>query len=138
MNRIIGSYAVIIIVIAIIGIGGVYSHRYLESSASKMVVELEEVKKAVEQDKWKESKDAYAKFNKNWSKAHKKWAMFTDHFELDNIEMRLIRGRSFIEAEDVTNAVTEINEAIMLLEHIPERERSASEWLVSSHSPSAS
>jgi hypothetical protein len=35
----------------------------------------------------------------------------------------LIRGRSFIEAEDVTNAVTEINEAIMLLEHIPERER---------------
>ena len=119
MNRIIGSYAIIIIVIAIIGIGGVYSHRYLESSASKMVVELEEVKKAVEQDKWKESKDAYAKFNKNWSKAHKNWAMFTDHFELDNIEMRLIRGRSFIEAEDVTNAVTEINEAIMLLEHIP-------------------
>ncbi|MDD2360219.1 MAG: DUF4363 family protein [Syntrophaceticus schinkii] len=123
MNRIIGSYAIILIVVVIIGIGGVYSQRYLEHSASELVVGLKEVKKAVDQEKWKESKDAYAKFNKNWSKAHKNWAMFTDHFELDNIEMRLIRGRSFIEAEDVTNAIAEFDEAIMLLEHIPDRER---------------
>ncbi|CEO88049.1 DUF4363 family protein [Syntrophaceticus schinkii] len=123
MKRIIGSYVIIFIVVAIIGFGGVYSHRYLDRSASKMVVELEEVKKAVEQEKWKESRDAYAKFNENWDDAHKKWAMFTDHFELDNIEMRLIRGQSFIDAEDAINAVAEINEAIMLLEHIPERER---------------
>ncbi|HHV35420.1 MAG TPA: DUF4363 family protein [Syntrophomonadaceae bacterium] len=123
MNRIIGSYVIIIIVVGLIGFGGVYSQRYLDRSASQLVVELEEVKKAVEQERWKESRDAYAKFNKNWSKAHENWAMFTDHFELDNIEMRLTRGRSFIEAEDATNAIAEFNEAIMLLDHIPERER---------------
>ncbi|MGB4504426.1 MAG: DUF4363 family protein [Syntrophaceticus sp.] len=123
MKRIIGSYVIIIIVIGVIGIGGIYSQKYLDRSASQLVGDLEEVKKVVEQEKWKESRDAYAQVNENWGDAHKKWAMFTDHYELDNIEMRLIRGQSFIEAEDATNAVVEINEAIMLLEHIPERER---------------
>lgn len=123
MKRIIGSYVIIIIVIGVIGIGGIYSQKYLDRSASQLVGDLEEVKKVVEQEKWKESRDAYAKVNENWDDAHKKWALFTDHYELDNIEMRLIRGQSFIEAEDATNAVVEINEAIMLLEHIPERER---------------
>lgn len=123
MNRIIGSYAIILIVVAIIGMGGVYSQRYLERSASQLAVELKEVKKAVEQEEWKDGREAYAEFSKNWGDAHKNWAMFTDHFELDNIEMRLTRGRSFIEVENVTNAIAEFDEAIMLLEHIPERER---------------
>lgn len=123
MKRFIGAYAIILIVVGIIGVGGVYSQRYLERTASKLVVELKEIKKAVEQEEWKDCKKAYAGFNENWNDVRKNWAMFTDHFEIDNIEMRLARGRSFIEAEDVTNASAEFDEAIMLLEHIPERER---------------
>ncbi len=123
MSRTTGPYIIVIIVIAIIGFGGVYSHRYLDKSASGMAIELKEIKKSVKEENWGKSRELYAEFNDNWVEAHKKWALFTDHMELDNIEMKVVRGKSFIDEEDRTNAIIEIDEAIMLLEHIPERDR---------------
>ncbi len=123
MKRFIGSYVVVFIVIGLIAAGGLLSQQYLNRTSAQLVVELKEVKKLVEQDDWKGSKEAYDRFDRRWTGVRKNWAMFTDHFEIDNIEMRLARSREFIEAEDAVNASAEFGEAIMLLEHIPERGR---------------
>ncbi|HBG22189.1 MAG: DUF4363 family protein [Syntrophaceticus sp.] len=123
MNRVIGSYVIIIIVIGLIGIGGYSIQWYLDRTASQLVVQLEGVQKSVEQEDWEGSKVAYAGFEENWNTVRKNWAMVIDHMEIDNIEDRLNRGQSYIEAEDAVNAVVEFGAAIMFLEHIPERER---------------
>lgn len=123
MKGFIGSYAVVLIVIILILTGGLLSQQYLDRTSAQLVEELNEVKKLVEQDDWKGSKAAYERFDGHWNTVCKNWAMFTDHFEIDNIEMRLARSREFIEAEDKVNASVEFSEAIMLLEHIPERGR---------------
>jgi len=123
MKRLLFSYAIIVTVVALIGLGGAYFQSYLEQTAAELTLELTRVKDRVEEGDWEESKEAFLSFNKKWKRVRNNWAMFTDHFEIDNIEMKLVRSREFIEAKDAVNAAVELSEAIMLLEHIPERER---------------
>jgi len=123
MKRLLFGYVIIIIVVALIGLGGAYFQSYLEKSAAELSLELEKVKDKVAEGNWEESKEAFISFNKKWERVRKNWAMFTNHFEIDNIEMKLVRSQEFIEAKDRVNAAVELSEAIMLLEHIPERER---------------
>ena len=54
---------------------------------------------------------------------HGNWAMFTDHLELDNLELNLVRLQGFIESRDGVNAKVEAGEAMGLLRNIPDRER---------------
>jgi len=123
MKRLLFGYVIIIIVVALIGLGGAYFQSYLEKTAAELSLELEKVKDKVAEGNWEESKEAFISFNKKWERVRKNWAMFTNHFEIDNIEMKLVRSQEFIEAKDRVNAAVELSEAIMLLEHIPERER---------------
>jgi hypothetical protein len=123
MNRLIGSHVIVIIVVALIGIGGYYMQWYLDRTASELVVQLEGVMETVKQEDWEGSNAAFAGFEENWDATRKNWALVIDHMEIDNIEDRLTRGQFFIEAEDAVNAGVEFGAAIMFLEHIPERER---------------
>jgi len=123
MKRLLFGYVIIIVVVALIGLGGAYFQSYLEKTAAELSLELEKVKDKVAEGNWEESKEAFISFNKKWERVRKNWAMFTNHFEIDNIEMKLVRSQEFIEAKDRVNAAVELSEAIMLLEHIPERER---------------
>lgn len=122
MNRMIGSYLVVLIVVVLIVVGGIYSERYLHQSSTALVTELQEVKSLVEQENWDAARESFEKFMNHWDRVRRIWAMFTDHFELDNIDMRLARGKEFIRAQDTVNVSVEFGEAIKLLEHIPERE----------------
>jgi len=123
MKRLLFGYVIIIVVVALIGLGGAYFQSYLEKSAAELSLELEKVKDKVAEGNWEESKEAFISFNKKWERVRKNWAMFTNHFEIDNIEMKLVRSLEFIEAKARVNAAVELSEAIMLLEHIPEREQ---------------
>lgn len=123
MKRVFGAYMIILIVVGLIGVGGVISQRYLQRSANTLVTELKEAKALAEQNNWDDARESFDRFMKHWGLVRRNWAMFTDHFELDNIDMRLARGREFIRARDALNVSAEFGEAIKLLEHIPERER---------------
>lgn len=52
MNRLIGSHVIVIIVVALIGIGGYYMQWYLDRTASELVVQLEGVMETVKQEDW--------------------------------------------------------------------------------------
>lgn len=123
MKRLLFGYVIIFFVVALIGLGGAYFQRYLEQTANELTLELTKVKKIVKQEDWEGSIEEFNTFNEKWNKVRNNWAMFTDHFEIDNIDMKLVRSQEFIKAKDAVNAVVELSEAIMLLEHIPERER---------------
>jgi len=123
MKLLLFGYVIIIVVVALIGLGGAYFQSYLEKAAAELSLELEKGKDKVAEGNWEESREAFIAFNKKWERVRKNWAMFTNHFEIDNIEMKLVRSQEFIEAKDAVNAAVELSEAIMLLEHIPERER---------------
>lgn len=118
-----GGWLLVLVIVAMITTGGILAQRYLDRSAGELTSRLEQVQQAVEQRDWQKSESSYSDFKKYWKRVSNNWALFTDHLELDNLEMRLIRLREFIATKDEVNARVEAGEALDLIEHIPERER---------------
>ncbi|MGD0152347.1 MAG: DUF4363 family protein [Thermacetogeniaceae bacterium] len=117
------GWLLVLVIVAIITTGGILTQRYLDRSSEELASRLQQVQQAVEQRDWQRSESKYNDFEKRWNSVNNNWALFTDHLELDNLEMRLIRLQEFIETRDEVNARAEAGEALNLIKHIPERER---------------
>lgn len=118
-----GGWLIVLGVVVIIAASGVTAQRYLDRTSRELVTQLENVGRAVKEENWEESQRAFITFEKSWDKVRLKWALFTDHMELDNLEMKLARLREHLHTRDKANARADFGEALMLLKHIPERER---------------
>lgn len=117
------GWLLILVIMAVITTGGILSQRYLDRSADELISQLERVQQAVEQKDWMTSEAGFALLDQHWSRVHNNWALFTDHLELDNLELSLIRLQKLIETRDEVNARVEAGEAMDMIRHIPERER---------------
>lgn len=118
-----GGYLVVFVIIIIIGIGGALVQRYLDRTAAELSAGLQDVGKALAREDWRRSEQAFSSFEQRWRVARRNWGLVIDHMEIDNVDMRLARLKVFIHAREVDEALAEYSEAMMLLEHIPERER---------------
>jgi hypothetical protein len=117
------GWLLILAIVVMIITGGILSQRYLDRSADELASQLERVQQAVEQKDWMTSEGGFALLEERWNRVHSNWELFTDHLELDNLELSLIRLQKFIETRDEVNARVEAGEAMDLIRHIPERER---------------
>ena len=117
------GWLLVLAIVAIITVGGILTQWYLDRSADELASQLERVESAVEHGDWRESEGGFAVLEKDWNRAHDNWALFTDHMELDNLEMCLVRLQEFIATRDEVNARAAAGEAMDLIRHIPERYR---------------
>lgn len=118
-----GSWFIVIGVVVIITISGVAAQRYLDRTSAELAGHLEKVGRALAEEDWEKGQSAFIAFEKRWDKIRLKWALFTDHLELDNLEMKLARLREHLQTRDKNNGRADYGEALMLLKHIPERMR---------------
>ena len=58
--------------------------------SGELITQLEKVGRAVEQENWRKANRHEVRC---WDYVSQKWALFTDHMELDNLEMKLARLR---------------------------------------------
>ena len=117
------GWLLVLAIAAIIATGGILTQRYLDRSSDQLATRLGRVRQAVEQRDWQGSESSFRDLEKCWHSVDKNWALFTDHLELDNLEMSLTRLQGFIEAQDEVNAMVEAGEVLSLIRHVPERER---------------
>jgi hypothetical protein len=117
------GWLLVLAIAAIVTTGGILSQRYLDRSAYDLASQLERVQQAVDHRDWRESADSFEALEKRWTRVHSNWALITDHMELDNLELSLVRLREFIESRDEVNARVEAGGAMDMIRHIPERER---------------
>ena len=118
-----GGWLLVLGVVIIITASGVTAQRYLDRTSGELAAQLEKVGRAMEEENWEEGQRAFIAFEKRWDEVRLKWALFTDHMELDNLEMKLARLREHLHIRDKANGRADFGEALMLLKHIPERER---------------
>lgn len=118
-----GSWLIVISVVIIITVSGVASQRYLDRTSEELAGHLEKVGRALSEEDWEKGQNAFIAFEKRWDKIRLKWALFTDHLELDNLEMKLARLREHLHTRDKNSGRADYGEALMLLKHIPERMR---------------
>ena len=107
----------------IIIILAIFIQKYLEKSSEMLIIEIDKLMEAVEDDKINESVQRREKVQEKWDNTKQKWAALIDHEEIDNIEETMHRIEMLIgDPEEKVELLSELNRLGFYLEHIPERE----------------
>lgn len=116
----------IIIVITII-VGNTITQKYTVESVQELSDNLENLKKDIsnlEQQEHLKIQEASNKINQiesNWEERHDKLAYFIEHDELEKVETNLTALKSFIETNEYPEAISELDKAMFLLDHIEDK-----------------
>lgn len=83
---------------------------------------IEAVSLDVKYERWSAAKSGMEDIQKRWKKTESIWALLTDHIEIDNIEMSMIKSSEYITARSPALSLAELSNLKYMLEHIYEKE----------------
>ncbi len=119
---------VIIIVIAIIIIDTV-THNYTTYSFEKINNELEQIKEISkkiddqEKNSQQELQEKIKTMEEDWKIINRKTAFYIEHEELEKVNASMIKFKSYIQLEEYTEAIPELENCKYILDHIREKEK---------------
>lgn len=111
-----------IIIVILIVIGNVVTQNYTIDSVRELTNKLTEVKSELSQNESDISKDNIKEKIKevedSWNCKHDKLAYFIEHDELEKVDTNITALKSFIETNEYTEAVSELDKSVFVLKHI--------------------
>ena len=116
----------IIIIIAII-VGNIITQNYTIESVKEISSNLENLKEDIsnienqKNSNIEELSDKINQIESKWEERHNKLAYFLEHDELEKVETNLTALKSFIETNEYSEAISELDKAVFLLEHIEDK-----------------
>lgn len=119
---------VIIIVIAIIIIDTI-TQNYTRDSFEKINNELEKIKEIInkiddqEKNSQQELQEKIKTMEEDWKIINRKTAFYIEHEELEKANASMIKFKSYIQLEEYTEAIPELENCKYILDHIREKEK---------------
>ena len=119
---------VIIIVIAIIIIDTI-TQNYTMDSFEKINNELEKIKEIInkiddqEKNSQQELQEKIKTMEEDWKIINRKTAFYIEHEELEKVNASMIKFKSYIQLEEYTEAIPELENCKYILDHIREKEK---------------
>ena len=116
---------VCIFIIVLIIVGNVVTQNYTVESVESLADQLSDLKSDIfkeEENIERDSiKDKIKQIENNWESRHDKLAYYIEHDELEKVETNLTSLRSFIEANENSEAVSELDKSVFVLKHIEDK-----------------
>ncbi len=116
---------VCIFIIVLIIVGNVVTQNYTVKSVESLADQLSDLKSDIfkeEENIERDSiKDKIRQIEDNWESRHDKLAYYIEHDELEKVETNLTSLRSFIEANENSEAVSELDKSVFVLKHIEDK-----------------
>ena len=116
---------VCIFIIVLITVGNVVTQNYTVESVESISNQLSDLKSDIfeEEDNIERDsvKDKIKQIETNWESRHDKLAYYIEHDELEKVETNLTSLRSFIEANEDSEAVSELDKSVFVLKHIEDK-----------------
>ena len=116
---------VCIFIIVLIIVGNVVTQNYTVESVESVADQLSDLKSDIfkeEENIERDSiKDKIKQIEDNWESRHDKLAYYIEHDELEKVETNLTSLRSFIESNENSEAVSELDKSVFVLKHIEDK-----------------
>ena len=110
----------IIIVVTIISLD-IFTQKYTKNTTS----EITQVFADLKSDMLKEDKDKIDEkvkiLEEKWGKKHDKLAYYIEHDELEKVDTAIVTLKSYIETEDFSSGIAQLDEGKFILEHIQKK-----------------
>lgn len=120
--------SIIIIIILIIIFGGAYYiQHFLNNTSDLLVSKLEDLKTNIEENNVteEEMRNKSDEIYEEWEDINEKWSVIVLHDEIDLIETSLIRMKSKIQTNKISESMEDLDTSIFLLKHIKEKEKTS-------------
>ncbi|HZJ76227.1 MAG TPA: DUF4363 family protein [Oscillospiraceae bacterium] len=111
-----------IIILIIFVVSAFVLHRYIDTSCDGLLDNVKELHVSVEKDRWSDSKKQLSSLNEEWENTKKRWQLFLEHYEMDDIDIVLSRLEQYLEIKDKPSALSETAELRVLINHIKYKE----------------
>lgn len=106
----------------IIIISGSLTLYYLNSSANKLERSVNTACISVGDNQWDLAKNQLDEFEYSWEKTKFCWSILIDHFEIDNIDNSFTKSKKYVESQDFSSAMAELEALRQYILHIPQKE----------------
>ena len=110
----------IIIVVTIISLD-IFTQKYTKNTTS----EITQVFADLKSDMLKEDKDKIDEkvkiLEEKWGKKHDRLAYYIEHDELEKVDTAIVTLKSYIETEDFSSGIAQLDEGKFILEHIQKK-----------------
>lgn len=112
-----------IFIIILIFVGDTVTQKYTKQSVEEVSVDLKQLREElIENDiNFEKVKDSIDKIHDNWDDKYEKLAYYIEHDELEKVKTQLTALRGYIEKEEHSEALAEVDISIYILEHIKDK-----------------
>lgn len=114
----------VVIVIAIV-IGNYITQNYTVQSVEELTSKLGELKQEIVKEEEnidrEKANNKIEEIKKSWEARHDKLAYFIEHDELEKVETDLTSLKSFIETNSYSEATSELDKSVFVLQHIEDK-----------------
>ena len=114
-----------IIIVVLIFIGNTITENYTRESIDETTNNLEslreEIKKGEDEVDENIAKEKIDKIHEQWNSRYEKLAYYIEHDELEKVKTELTGLRGYIEKEEYSEAIPELDKSVYILEHITDK-----------------
>lgn len=114
-----------IIIVVLIFIGNTITENYTRESIDETTNNLEslreEIKKGEDEVDENIAKEKIDKIHEQWNSRYEKLAYYIEHDELEKVKTEITGLRGYIEKEECSEAVPELDKSVYILEHIKDK-----------------
>lgn len=112
---------IIIIIIILIILGDIITQKYTEKTVSEISIGLYELKDCISQNK-EEKYKKIENIEEKWNKKSETLAYYIEHDELEKVNTSLTLMKGYLEMEDYSQGVPELENCIYILYHIQDKQ----------------
>lgn len=110
----------LIIVTAIFSLD-IYTQNYTKDTTEQITEIFAELKDEIIKEDKEQIKNIIEELDEIWHEKHHKLAYYIEHDELEKVDVSIVNMKSFVETEDFSSAVAEVDEGKFILEHIKDK-----------------
>lgn len=110
----------IIIIIAIFSLD-IFTQEYTKNTMNEIVKVLVDLKDEILKEDKKEIEIRIQKLDDKWNEKHDKLAYYIEHDELEKVDTAIVTMKSYVQTEDYSSAIAELEEGKFVLEHIQKK-----------------
>ena len=113
----------VICIIIVVGIFtlDIFTQNFTKTTVSEVSKIFEELKDNILKNDKNQINDGVKRVDEKWNDAHDALAYYIEHDELEKVDTAIITMKSYIETDDLSSAVAELEEGKFVLEHIQDK-----------------
>ena len=110
----------IIIIISILGLE-FYTQNFTEKTVREITEMLNKIEENIAKSDIETTKNEIRKLSGKWEEKQKQLAYYIEHDELEKVHTAIVKMKSYVETENFSEAMAELEDGKFVIEHIQEK-----------------